>query len=317
MTQSYANATRPSWARFSPGESTIEARRGALTKSSAGIRRPRHRLCQLSVRRARFLPAPNCPQPPQAQFTASHGRHHHQPRLPDCLSPSPRGHCRASRTLQAGDPLRSPQAPQPPCRGPAGGTWPGSPRWSEAGRPPPSQPSPATPAPANTAQPLALPSRLHSRRRRTASTRTPEPPPTAPSRRLQAQPARAAQPRQEPPPVVHRGRRSHAMSSPPRLGSSHRRRIRPRGHPIYARRRRIRPPSPAPPRAALRPSAAGTRSGKGVPRRRRPCGPHGLPPACSGGGATNGREGGGRGGGCGGRPARVAPVGATRGEVGT
>ena len=46
MTQSCANATRPSWARFSPGESTIEARRGALTKSSAGIRRPRHRLCQ-------------------------------------------------------------------------------------------------------------------------------------------------------------------------------------------------------------------------------------------------------------------------------
>ena len=154
-----------------------------MTKSSAGIQRPRCRLCQLSVRRARFLPAPKCPQPSQAQFTASHGRHHHQPRLPDCLSPSPRGHCRASQTLQAGDHLRSPQAPQPPCRGPAGGTWPGPPRWSEAGRPPPSQPSPATPAPADTAQPLALPSRLHSRRRRTASTRTPEPPPTAPSRR--------------------------------------------------------------------------------------------------------------------------------------
>ena len=172
-----------------------------MTKSSAGIRRPRHRLCQLSVRRARFLPAPNCPQPPQAQFTASHGRHHHQPRLPDCLSPSPRGHCRASRTLQAGDHLRSPQAPQPNCCGPAGGTWPGPPRWSEAGRPPPSQPSPATPAPADTAQPLALPSRLHSRHRRTASTHNcavAPPPSTAGTRSAAAPGAAASRPSQAP-----------------------------------------------------------------------------------------------------------------------
>jgi hypothetical protein len=245
--------------------------------SSTGIRRPRRHHCWLNVPPSRISP--------QAHFTANHGHPH-----PNLASQTA---CCRRHTGIAERPTRPVRMPH--CCHATTST----PRT----RPPlpvSSTPALQRPAPGAHGQPshtgaspagrlLIQACRAGAHRHRAAS-RTAKPPPlSAPSHRLHTQPPLTARLRWSTPPLRRRVGaatthpspgvdpasccRSRAWEQPPLADPA-------AGHRIHTHRRRIRRSSPVLPRAVplrrpkqLRPPNA---KGNRVPRRRRPCGPHGL-----------------------------------------